>query len=259
MRITAHKIWTPELIDINAWYDAADPNTITVVGTNQVSQWDDKSGNNNHLTQGNGTLQPYYTASDSVMGNKPSVYSLGVWKYLGQTNICPTKRVYFIAYYGNGTLSTFSNHCAIMADHNANGVRLTGRAGSPGTTYWDGYRSTAQNFDYYVTPGVVNKNGSTFNMVMAAGSPIYPCLPMPATFWKITSSTLHNLRWRLLGNQASYTYWDDGGIGEYIFTDGTEDLATQQKIEGYMMWKWGLQNNLPSDHPFKYRRPLLGD
>ena len=39
-----------------AWYDASDSDTITI--STGVSQWDDKSGNANHLTQGTGSKQP---------------------------------------------------------------------------------------------------------------------------------------------------------------------------------------------------------
>lgn len=43
--------------DLIAWYDASDTTTITESG-GDVSQWDDKSGNGNHLTQGSSTEQP---------------------------------------------------------------------------------------------------------------------------------------------------------------------------------------------------------
>ena len=49
--------------------------------------------------------------------------------------------------------------------------------------------------------------------------------------------------------------WDDGAVGEFVFTDGTEDLDTQQKLEGYLAWKWGLQGALPSDHLYKNAPP----
>ena len=40
-----------------AWYDAADTSTITLSGSN-VTQWDDKSGNGYHLTQGTDSRRP---------------------------------------------------------------------------------------------------------------------------------------------------------------------------------------------------------
>jgi len=54
---------------------------------------------------------------------------------------------------------------------------------------------------------------------------------------------------------AAAENWSSGALGEVIFTDGTEDLDTQQKIEGYLAWKWGLQGALPGDHPHKNAPP----
>lgn len=42
------------------WYDADDLSTITKDGSDFVSQWDDKSGEGNHVTQATGTDQPLW-------------------------------------------------------------------------------------------------------------------------------------------------------------------------------------------------------
>jgi len=41
-----------------AWFDAADTATITDAGSGAVSQWDDKSGNGQHLVQATGSRRP---------------------------------------------------------------------------------------------------------------------------------------------------------------------------------------------------------
>jgi len=46
--------------NLELWLDAADGDTITESG-GALSQWDDKSGNVRHATQGTGALQPIYT------------------------------------------------------------------------------------------------------------------------------------------------------------------------------------------------------
>lgn len=66
----------PELPTTNivAWYDADDGTTISIgVG---VSQWDDKSGNGNHLVQSTGTEQP--TVSSGAINGKDAIYFDGV-------------------------------------------------------------------------------------------------------------------------------------------------------------------------------------
>ncbi len=56
-------------------------------------------------------------------------------------------------------------------------------------------------------------------------------------------------------NNAPVCQLQHGGVGEIIFTDGSEDLATQQKTEGYLAHKWGLEGKLPTGHPHKATPP----
>ena len=41
---------------------------------------------------------------------------------------------------------------------------------------------------------------------------------------------------------------------EFVLVD-TDDTTTRQLIEGYLAWRWGLEGNLPSDHPYKSAAP----
>lgn len=54
---TSTPTWTPADITTEAWYDASDASTITSA-SGLVSQWDDKSGNDFHVSQPTGSLQP---------------------------------------------------------------------------------------------------------------------------------------------------------------------------------------------------------
>lgn len=47
------------------WLDASDVSSLTMDGSNNVSQWNDKSGANNHATQATGSKKPVYTANYS--------------------------------------------------------------------------------------------------------------------------------------------------------------------------------------------------
>ena len=50
------------------WLDASDAATITLDGSNNVSQWNDKSGNARHASQATTTRRPSYTGSNQVNG-----------------------------------------------------------------------------------------------------------------------------------------------------------------------------------------------
>ena len=57
MHFVTQGLWTPKDIETALWLDASDALTITESG-GAVSQWDDKSGNTNHVTQVTGADQP---------------------------------------------------------------------------------------------------------------------------------------------------------------------------------------------------------
>ena len=46
-------------------------------------------------------------------------------------------------------------------------------------------------------------------------------------------------------------------IGELVFLNSAASTGDRQKLEGYLAWKWGLQADLPSDHPYKLSPPTI--
>jgi hypothetical protein len=46
-----------------------------------------------------------------------------------------------------------------------------------------------------------------------------------------------------------------GKISEVIYVNSGLLLNIQQNLEGYLAWKWGLQANLPANHPYRYAAP----
>jgi len=62
-RASGQPIFTPtQITGCLLWVDAADPSTITHV-SGSVSQWDDKSGNDFHLTQSTASYEPTYVST----------------------------------------------------------------------------------------------------------------------------------------------------------------------------------------------------
>jgi hypothetical protein len=46
-------------------------------------------------------------------------------------------------------------------------------------------------------------------------------------------------------------------IAELIVLKGVRDTDTQERTEGYLAWKWGLEGSLPAGHPYKSAAPEL--
>ncbi len=64
-----------QIPNLQLWLDASDTYGIIKDGSNKVSQWLDKSGNNNHATQNDIAKQPTYTSSG--INGKPALQSDG--------------------------------------------------------------------------------------------------------------------------------------------------------------------------------------
>jgi hypothetical protein len=49
----------------------------------------------------------------------------------------------------------------------------------------------------------------------------------------------------------------NGDIAEIVLIDQEDSTAERQEMEGYLAWKWGLEADLPSDHPYKDAPPYV--
>jgi len=48
----------------------------------------------------------------------------------------------------------------------------------------------------------------------------------------------------------------EGMIGEVLVFARVLSDTDRQLVEGYLAWKWGLEGDLPSGHPYKSAAPL---
>jgi len=48
-----------------------------------------------------------------------------------------------------------------------------------------------------------------------------------------------------------------GDVGEFIALGYVPGTTDRQLIEGYVAWRWGIEANLPSGHPYKSAPPYV--
>jgi hypothetical protein len=247
--------WTPSNLTMIAWFDASDTNTITYAFTNLVSQWNDKSGNNRHVTQAN-------TASQPITGAR-TINGLNVLDFDGADFINKSSSTMLPA---SGDVAFFMVATVDVINNSADSLY-----GVSGTTDFqlDAVNATQFNGQINVTGAGVDTSltGGPF-----AGPSIYNCnfdynglnkynafidgtqrAVNTAYTTKLSTNQTHQI-FRNRGGTAQYT---DGACAEYIIC---EDVTTEtrQKIEGYLAHKWGLAGNLPSGHPYKANPPGSG-
>jgi len=257
----ASRPWTPDDITTLAWYDAADTATIAHV-SNVVSQWDDKSGNARHVSQGASGQRPTVSGStisfdgtdDYLMHGSAFVYAAGsadvylvagvgttVDRRLVSENLTTNNNpLYNVAQTHNGDGSRMGTF--IRKDDgnilysNANAVSLTGAfsRNTPNLYHW---RDTGSSMAGRVAGGsATTVNYSRSQTLTLDRFTIGGIGPRPST---TTGSVFVN-----------------AGINEVVITANLSD-ENRQKMEGYLAWKWNLEANLPADHPYKQAAPVV--
>ena len=79
-------------------------------------------------------------------------------------------------------------------------------------------------------------------------------------------SAVHNKKSDWLPSDVSISAWIDASDSENYTRSGTSletvtdksgstDISDIEKAEGYLAHKWGLEGNLPDDHPYKNSAP----
>lgn len=250
--------WLPtELASLVLWLDADDANTITLDGSNNVEQWDDKSGNNNNVSQSSSSLRPaceeisgmnfvkFNGASDVLRRNLGAILSgddpitvfcvVRVYGYGGDVGGGVV--------WGLGGDGTVARDTAFFCMETSSGtwIRLLG-----GNAQWEG------------TPLNTSK---MFSLIYPGGGVVWRCYSEGAELTAISSVTgTHNWETNIdlsIGGAIPSRSDDslNGSIGEVLIYTQSMSQIDRQKIEGYLAHKWGLTANLPSGHPYKSEAP----
>ena len=240
--------FVPSDIITNVWYDASDSDTITESG-GAVSQWDDKSGNGIHLTQGTGSDQPTtnsrtignlnvldFTPNDFISGNAPVTSPSFLTNIVMIADNIIDNGIY-IALVDSSTFNQIEGLLGIINSKfrigGYDGTFTDARAGSPqiGTSYILG----------------VNIESTSSRKLYVDGENI---ANLTTTITPTGIDTL-GVGCSIDSTPSAYI---NGAIGEIIYYT---DANSREKIEGYMAHKWNLTASLPNNHPYKTEAPSV--
>jgi hypothetical protein len=234
--------WTPADIDTALWLDAADASTIIESG-DAVSQWNDKSGNSNHVSQATPSKRPTYSAgevsfdgTDDMLVAASPVFSddfSGAFTLFSVSTLVGDAGYLYGSVDADGTgfyqggstniglADTLSGATVNLKNHNISGKGIVGVV----------YNN--QVVDYSFNGTVVSANYAyTF------GTP-----------------TINFTIGNRLNGTSSATYWQ-GKHHEIILVNTALSASDRQKLEGYLAHEWALTANLPADHPYKTAVPV---
>lgn len=255
--------FTPRSIaNLTGWYDAADASSYTAT-SGQISQWQDKSGAGNHITQGTANNRPtLFTSSGdtqsstaSTINGRQSLFFDGANDFLSTTaTVTSGQSRTVLAIATRSDNSTFGTLAAFG----------TVEIGANSTARWlCRYGATGQSV---VGGDSVNSNQSISAVQSAWLSP-------HISVWSQDSNT-RNLTYIVNGEsltvsgnptaaqssfaglavgrmtRSDFPQYFGGHVGEILIYDRELTTAQRQNLEGYLAWKWGLQATLPYDHPY---------
>lgn len=228
------------------WFDATDinGNGTSVANDSSVLNWKDKSGNNRHASSSVGTpVMSNSTLSKSGVFFNGTSYLTGSYSYTGNT----------LSWFVLGTIQSDSDSYGRLLSFGDSAqydfdstLRLNAGSREATTNELIMYRTqyvARDMFFTYSTPFILSS--------ILDGTNNTPFLNGTAG---TGASSSGNFGFNTFGLSASFglnVQRNKGFLFEVIVFSSVLTSSQRQQIEGYLAWKWGLQANLPSTHPYK--------
>lgn len=264
--------WTPaQLPGLALWLDAADSSTITLNGTD-VSQWDDKSGNGNHVSNATAATQPPYLATG--WNGKPTLsftqsgleflFKAGVSNFEADEDFTIASAFEFLQTSNNWDMIAGWRNTANSAGFAAGVPILQGMSSSQQI----GFHHTDQQ-DIRIKVDVTTRLGKKVATISRSGGTNGNggAGTVTSTGWSqptyITNATQTwdsqaPTGFQVGGRQQTGTQYGNKYISEVVGCNTKLSTEDRQKLEGYLAWKWGLAEDLPNDHPYRVDGTLFG-
>jgi hypothetical protein len=229
---------------ISLWLDGADPYGNSTLPTNGaiLSTWTDKSNNGRHAT---GVGSPVITTS-AVNGLSCANMNGGNWftSSIASGTFSSYLNVFFV-YKVNGSVSFY-----------APWTRSSGATGAPfeqysenryiGGTWFTSTWNHASATSTTLMTQMQNVSGRTFYEYLNGST---SAAASSTASGSDTASTFY------IGTRGDTVTRFNGYMCEIIVVNASVSLSVQQKIEGYLAWKWGVRTSLPTSHPYYSTAP----
>lgn len=220
-----------QISSLSLWLDAADPSAVVLQAPSTVSGLLDKSGHGANATRRAGT--------PTLQSNMVIFDDAAYFKGIGSAVVGATGAATFLSgrsrpagAFSFLNLVSYSSSATIAQEGEAliiarDGIPLVSTTLTPAAPFL----ATAiqgSNVTYLGVDGQLLKGG-------AGGDP----LPQPTEY--------------ILGSET--TSGGGAGLGELLTFASPLANSDRLRLEGYLAWKWGLQENLPPNHTFRPAPP----
>lgn len=225
-------------LGIQVWLDGADPaGTGTApADTASVATWVDKSGNGYNFTATTAAL--YSTANKAPYFNNSY--------YTSAYTAAPVTETGFVVFKLN---STAAPQIIIGANNGGREVSVANTFGQFGIiksqVAWGQTVSGLTNSTTTLSTWQITSQTNTYISLNGALS-----LSGPTNIGTFTGGVTTGL-----GREATSSIPVYGWVMEIVMFNTQLSQTNQQKMEGYLAWKWGSQASLPAGHPYYSSAP----
>jgi len=243
------------------WFDGADltsmftnvAGTTGATGTGSIIRhWRDKSGSGNNLT--NAATGP--TLTTSANPRRFDMVFNGTSSFLSKTDVVNNSNTYtkFLVFNRNSTtapnfqrLFAYGTTTGEQTPNDPTGFHIQSGSSSVITSFTLNKMIPSLSFTiatntYYVATIVAGPTSISL-FLNGALTPTNTMTNMNTNFNATTFRLGTNF---IIGNNG---YWP-GFINEVISYNRQLDVSEYREVEGYLAWKWGIRNSLPTAHPF---------
>ena len=262
VRAMANKRWSPTSVgNCGFWFDAADTNSITTSSSSNISSWSNKAfsisgfpnavtGTNVVYTNGakiNGlnTILVNSGASLSIASfTVPTASFTAFFVVKGVAPLAGSQAGYFL---WNPTTSSFNDFTIYNVPSFANTyfflyeLRSTGAALS--------YFPTVDSFYTNAAIGSLIGNGTANTGGFVNGNQVTTTSNFVGNPTGATGAMSYTIGTMGRNDERAYN------LGEMMIYYSVLGDTQRQQAEGYLAWKWGLRDSLPSSHPYKLFPP----
>lgn len=158
------------------WLNANKSSSVTINGSNQVSQWADLSGKGNHFTQGTNGNKPVYGATASPSGMPALTYTSTSSQYLTRASLSAslvfTAGISSFAVASYSAPQTTQGWQRIYDFGNGQGSNnyMMGRNGNSANAYYEGWNGGSGDQTYTSSNPIVNGSENFYEVVQQGGT-----------------------------------------------------------------------------------------
>ena len=256
--------WTPAVLglDVAVWLDGANAASFTLSGSS-IDIAGDLSGNNRHATPAT-AVKPTYNPTGGAGGLGTIVFGSGADALITPTFVNPSGvdglTVVLLA-RRTGTPVNFS-HLLCKGPTNAEWSVFWSNAAQNNISYW---RSTVVANNAAISPASTIANATTY---LWSGRMSINLLQQFLFGTELTGSkgtgsnrpAVVGATALVIGSTPDSTFSANrfqGEIDEIVVLEGDVSDATIRKIEGYIAWKRGVEDDLAIGHPYEEARPMV--